>query len=106
MSNRKVLVRVADFTLLPGARYVSDGEGSAEQFFDDFIVDKIKEPNNTSLMIDLDGTAGYASSFVSELAVRICKAFGRRYAKKNVEITSNEDPIQKIIFRNSIEKYR
>lgn len=103
---KDLLVNVSDFTTFPGARYRNDGDGSAEEFFESFIKNSISDKRNSRLIINLDNTAGYASSFVSELAIRICKEFGKKFAKKNVTIISNEDPIQLSIFKDSIKKYQ
>lgn len=94
------IVRVRDFTLVPGARHRTDGDGSAEEFYDDYLKAALDETvkNGGRLTIDLDGTIGYASSFVSELAILIKKGYGDRFVRDNVLIKSDDDPIQKEIF--------
>ncbi|WP_119258904.1 STAS-like domain-containing protein [Shinella zoogloeoides] len=53
-----------DFTKYPGGRYRKHGKGSGEEFRDDYLVPAIK--NEEQLIIVLDGTAGYSSSFLEE----------------------------------------
>lgn len=91
MSN-VITVRVSDFTTLPGARYKSDGDGSAEEFFSKYIKRHLKDKE--SILIDFDNTWGYASSFLSELALEIsqqCKQDGLDIRKK-IEIKSDDEP--------------
>ena len=54
-----------DFTIYPGGRTKEEGEGSAEEF-----LELIQYALNTCsrVIIDLDGTRGYGSSFLNEVA--------------------------------------
>ena len=91
MSNR-IKISVSDFTTLPGARYKSDGDGSAEEFFNKYIKRRLK--NKESILIDFDNTWGYASSFLSELALEIsqqCKQDGLD-AREKIKIKSDDEP--------------
>ena len=91
MSNM-ITVRVSDFTTLPGARYKKDGDGSAEQFFNERIKRHFKDKE--SILIDFDNTWGYASSFLSELALEIsrqCKQ-DKLDVRKKIEIKSDDEP--------------
>lgn len=54
----------ASFTRFPGGRYRSDGNFSGERFRDDLLVPALKE--NERVVIRLDGTVGYGSSFLEE----------------------------------------
>ena len=99
-------IRVSDYTILPGARHVEDGDGSADQFFDNYVKQsliKILQEKDSQLVIDLDGTLGYASSFISQLAVRakeLCK--NKRKLHKKLIIKSDDDIEQKERFWNEI----
>ena len=66
-----------DFTRYPGGRYRKHGKGSGEEFRDAFLVPMLEKEEE--VVIILDGTAGYSSSFLEE-------AFGglvrRGYAKE------------------------
>jgi len=87
-----VIIRVSDFTTLPGARYKKDGDGSAEEFFDDYIKQHLND--NKPILIDFDDTWGYASSFLSELAVKISRQCSRNEldVRKKIEIKSDDEP--------------
>ena len=91
MSNR-IKINVSDFTTLPGARYKKDGDGSAEEVFDEYIKRHLKDKE--SILIDFDNTWGYASSLLSELALEIsqqCEQDGLDVREK-IEIKSDDEP--------------
>lgn len=62
------IVIAKDFSEIPGARYPEEGDFSGEDFRVKFLVPKIEEAirENAHLKIDLDGTAGYGTSFLEE----------------------------------------
>lgn len=104
----QVVIRVANFSKLPGSRHREDGDYSADEFFEDYVKDPLEKIINTkssaSLLIDLDGTLGYASSFVSQLAVRVSEiCSNKRKIKKLITIKSDEDPSQKEGFWNEMK---
>jgi hypothetical protein len=53
-----------DFTKFPGGRYRKHGEGSGEEFREDFLVPAIAAGG--SVTIDFQGTFGYPASFIEE----------------------------------------
>jgi hypothetical protein len=57
-----------DFSLTPGPRYIKEGEDSGELFRSTCLVNKVKEAiaNHIKIEINLDGTAGYGTSFLEE----------------------------------------
>lgn len=57
-------LNVRDFTLFPGPRYIKLGEYSGEWFREKVLIPLIK--NDTCIILDLDGVAGYGSSFLEE----------------------------------------
>jgi hypothetical protein len=61
-------IRIADFAPSPGGRYVSDGEYSGEWFRDDILAPALSAAQAASdtLVVELDGTSGYGSSFLEE----------------------------------------
>ncbi|MCT8631654.1 DUF4325 domain-containing protein [Glaesserella parasuis] len=85
-------LNVRDFTLFPGPRYIKLGEYSGEWFREEILIPSIKI--DSDIIIDLDGVAGYGSSFLEE-------AFGGS-VRKGVDteilfniinkLVSNDDP--------------
>lgn len=66
MNKFTAFINVAEhFTVYPGGRTREDGGGSAEEF-----LELIKHSLNIcdKVIIDLDGTRGYGSSFLNEIA--------------------------------------
>ena len=59
------IINVAnDYTPNIGGRYIEDGEGNATEFREKFLVPLLK--NREKIIIELDGVAGYPSSFIDE----------------------------------------
>lgn len=58
----------ADFSTTPGPRYISEGKYSGELFRQKFIYLFVNEAiiNDKPFEVNLDGTAGYATSFLEE----------------------------------------
>lgn len=62
-------IRIArDFSSTPGPRYVKEGEFSGELFRQTKLFPAIKRAisENKKLVVNLDGTAGYGTSFLEE----------------------------------------
>lgn len=62
------MLRVVEFAKAPGGRFRKDGPNSGEWFRDDILVPelrKVADPN-APLIVELDGTPGYGSSFLEE----------------------------------------
>lgn len=61
-------IRVVDFARSPGGRYASDGPYSGELFRDQVLVPELAKAIEAKdvLVVELDGTSGYGSSFLEE----------------------------------------
>lgn len=83
-----------DFSETPGARYYSDGNFSGQEFYEKILRRAFKEAlsDDSKLVIDLDGTEGYATSFLDETFMRLTKEFGKDTVLKNIELISIEEP--------------
>lgn len=57
-----------DFSRTPGSRYISEGPHSGEQFRADVLTPVVAKAlaAKGELFVDLDGTAGYGTSFLEE----------------------------------------
>lgn len=78
----KIKIKIArDFTSTPGSRYIKEGLHSGELFRDTILFPKLEEAIKKELKVevDLDGTAGYGTSFLEE-------TFGGLVREKNMEI--------------------
>jgi hypothetical protein len=88
MSNK--VVRVRDFTTIPGPRFIASGSGSAEEFFNSYVKPLLKNKNKVT--IDFSGTWGYPPSFTSQLGVYLKKNLGGyKEVKARIEIISDDN---------------
>lgn len=87
-------ININDFTKFPGLRYCSISEKSGEEYYHSVLnkafADALK--NNTSLVVNLDCTDGYASSFLDEAFGNLVYDFTLNEVKNRVKIISNEEP--------------
>lgn len=82
-----------DFSDAPGARYYDDGDDSGQEFYEKLLKPKFEEAlsKSTTLEVDLDGTYGYATSFISEAFGTLSTEFGKDVVLQNIKITSTEE---------------
>ena len=90
----KILNIASEFSRTPGARYRTDGKFSGEEFYENILKDLFSEilKLKCNLKIILDGTHGYATSFLDEAFGRLAKDFGVIKVKENVILISEEEP--------------
>lgn len=91
----QVKISVAkDFSITPGARYYKDGSHSGEAFYDELLQHKFQEAldNKEKLVVDLDGTEGYATSFLDEAFRRLGEKFTPDITWSNLILISNDEP--------------
>lgn len=85
-----------EFSPIPGARYPSEGDFSGQEFRNKLLVPKIKEAQclGVHLHIDLDGTAGYGTSFLEEAFGGLIRIDDYEYRLLNslLIFKSEEDP--------------
>ncbi|MCW5223617.1 DUF4325 domain-containing protein [Verminephrobacter aporrectodeae subsp. tuberculatae] len=58
-------LRIADFTRYPGGRYKRISKFSGEEYRDDYLAPALEKEE--MVVVVLDGTVGYGSSFLDEL---------------------------------------
>jgi hypothetical protein len=95
-----------DFTPYPGGRSRSCGSHSAEEFYEEHLQPKFNKAviEDKILIVDLDGAAGYAGSFLDEAFGRLGREFGLEECKKRLEITGKEERYDDDIF-GAIEEW-
>ncbi|WP_288429328.1 STAS-like domain-containing protein [uncultured Pantoea sp.] len=95
----KLLINVAEKFPFPGARYKDLGPQSGEEF-KEFLIQKIKEAygndfTNTDgkkIIINLDGSAGYGSSFLEEGFGGLIRAGVPIQIARDIKLISSEEP--------------
>lgn len=103
MTQEAVVVRVRDWTRTPGARYPSDGPYSGETFRTEVLLaayDRAKSAG-VKLVVDLDGVAGYATSFLDEAFGGVARLRDGRDLLLRLQLICNDEPD----FEDEIHEY-
>jgi STAS-like domain of unknown function (DUF4325) len=89
------IVVATEFTEAPGARYSADGPKSGEEFLKNLLEPRFLAAMSSggTLLVDLDGTWGYASSFISGTFGELARKYGTATVNKHLVVKSDEDPI-------------
>ncbi|WP_282126100.1 STAS-like domain-containing protein [Marinifilum flexuosum] len=92
----------------PGARNYSDGPKSGEEFYDVLLKPKFKEALEAGvrLKIILDGSSGYASSFLNESFSLLGNEFGADVVWNRLIIVSEEIPKYSKKIKDSVYEKR
>lgn len=88
----------SQFSRYPGGRFRTDGHYSAQRFRDDLLVPALFAVSE--VRVELDGTLGYASSFLEEAfggLVRVC-GFRAEQLRKSLRLVTNSDVTPLIIW--------
>src|SRR4051812_18103321 len=85
-----------DFAAAPGPRYRTEGKHSGEEFRQDLLVKALQDAMKAGgkLIIDLDGTAGYATSFLEESFGGLIReeGYSMQQLESVLEFRSTEEP--------------
>lgn len=90
-----IVIYVAkDFSTTPGPRYKKEGEFSGEEFRENILDKKFQEvlANESKLIINLDGTFGYGTSFLEESFGGLARKYKDKDILKHIEFVSEEEP--------------
>src|SRR5690606_36087113 len=92
------------YTEYPGPRYCNQGDYSGEDFYHVILNPKFAEAFEESkkLVVDLDSTAGYASSFLDEAFGNLVYDFRLENVTKFLEIISKQEPDWKDMIINEV----
>ncbi|KIM08768.1 MAG: hypothetical protein KU29_03315 [Sulfurovum sp. FS06-10] len=85
-----------EYTITPGARYITDGEFSGQDFREKFLEPIFSNTPEEKVIVNLDGTMGYATSFLEESFGGLVRKFGNKFTNKAIfdtfEFISNDEP--------------
>lgn len=100
----KKIIRIVDYCEYPGPRYCDQGDYSGEDFYHNVLNNEFYNAlnSNIKLIIDLDNTAGYASSFLDEAFGNLVFDFTKDKVIQFVEIKSNEEPDWITMIENNV----
>jgi len=94
MTQNKLKILVRDFSISPGPRYISEGPWSGEKFRTEFLEPELKKAisEDKKLVIDLDGTLGYGTSWLEEVFGGLIRTgFNLDEINKYLELISTEE---------------
>lgn len=82
------------FSLTPGPRYREEGPFSGEQFREEVLLPAFDKAvsEREKLTINLDGTAGYGTSFLEEVFGGLARIREEASVIQTLEIISTEEP--------------
>jgi hypothetical protein len=83
-----------DFSRTPGPRFKSEGQYSGEEFLSSLLLPGFTEAQSSGgrLLIDLDGTEGYATSFLEAAFGGLTRKFDARAVLAALELKSEDEP--------------
>lgn len=90
-----ILSVAKEFSSVPGPRSRDEGPFSAEQFLDELLHPKfdLAESAGETLLVDLDGGCGYATSFLEEAFGGLARKLSSSERVLNIlRIKSDEEP--------------
>jgi hypothetical protein len=92
-----------EFSETPGPRKREEGEHSGEEFLETLLRPRFKTAiaSGTKLHVNLDGAAGYPTSFLEAAFGALAREFGPAAVEEHLEFTTNDEPY----LRDEILKY-
>ena len=91
----ETLIIAKDFTPAPGARNVDEGAYSGEEFLTKLLKPHFERAlqEGFTILIDLDNTEGYATSFLEEAFGGLARIYGSQKVLENLEFKSEDEPL-------------
>ena len=90
-----ITIRVKDFSITPGSRYRDEGAKahSGQEFREDILEPEFKNAisQNVRLIVDLDGTIGYGTSWLEEVFGGLARSYGFQKVLNFIDFKSDEE---------------
>lgn len=83
-----------EFSETPGPRDRDEGDWSGTQFLEDILLPRFTQAltDRTQLMVDLDGTEGYATSFLEAAFGGLARRFDPKQVLSILQFKSDDEP--------------
>lgn len=83
-----------DFSVTPGPRRREEGEFSGQEFLEDVLLPRFREAlaAGQKLIVDLDGAAGFATSFLEEAFGGLARLHQPSEVLELIEIQCRDEP--------------
>jgi hypothetical protein len=84
-----------DFTDTPGPRFKDEGDFSGQEFLEDVLEPKYLQAVDAKekLLIDLDGTEGYATSFLEAAFGGLARKYNPSEVLKIIKFKCDDEPL-------------
>jgi hypothetical protein len=91
---QKAIQVAKDFSDTPGPRLREEGEYSGEEFLEKLLLPAYQQvvADGGTLLIDLDGTEGYATSFLEAAFGELARKFPPSEVLANIVFKSDDEP--------------
>ena len=96
-----------EFTRVPGPRYRYQGEGSGQQFREEYLKPAFRHARQAGerLVVQLDGVKyGYPTSFLEEAFGGLTREFGRELVLETLRFESTAEPLLDYEIKRYIER--
>lgn len=99
-----MVVNIAAYTEYPGLRNCDLSDKSGEDFYHTVLNKAFKEALDAgeNLIVNLDGTAGYASSFLDEAFGNLIYDYTKEKVSNTLQIISTEEPQWKTMIEGDV----
>lgn len=90
-----VIINVTDFSITPGSRYKDEGKKahSGEEYRENYLEPAFNDvvKNGNKLIVNLDGTIGYGTSWLEEVFGGLTRKFGKKVVFEKLDFISEEE---------------
>jgi len=90
-----ITIYIKDFSITPGSRYRDEGTKahSGQEFREDYLEPKFKEAleSDKLLVVNLDGTIGYGTSWLEEVFGGLARDYGIEEVLNRISFISEEE---------------
>ncbi len=91
-----IIIGIAEhFANTPGSRNIDEGSYSGEEFLNTTLLPKFKQAieDKCTILIDLDNTEGYATSFLEEAFGGLSRMYSAKIVLSTLEFKSLDEPL-------------
>jgi len=91
--DKLVLSIATEYTKMPGARYIKNGDFSGQDFRETKLIPAFEkaQAEGKLLLVDLDGCYGFLSSFIDEAFGGLAERYGKKAINKTLEIKCDDE---------------
>ena len=98
------MIKIKDYYTYPGPRYCNQGEASGEEFYHRILNNAFANAYKDSekLVVNLDDTAGYLSSFLDEAFGNLVFDFSLEIVQPRIKIVTTQEPDWEAMIENEV----